>query len=118
MALAGAAHALGEDVHLFCDERAVALPDRRRADELAARDVGDAGLGDADDDHVVGDLDLHRFAVSCLDREHVAVDGLERAADTGRSVGGRLREGGSASADECECCERPDHVGSLCGGAH
>src|SRR5690349_23704982 len=118
MAFARAAHVLGEDVHLLGHERAVALTYRGGANELAARDVGDARLGDADHEHVVGHLDLHRLPAARLDRQHVALDALERAADTGRSVSRCLRERGGAGADERECRDCANHGTSVVGYVH
>ena len=91
--LARAAHVLREDMHFECDQGAVALAQRRRADELAAGDVGDIGPGHAHDEEVVRHLDRGALAVGALHGQGLTVEFFHRAAQPHRRIGRRLGEG-------------------------
>src|SRR5439155_14060647 len=104
MPFAGATHVLGEDVYFLRDQRTVALAHRRGADELAARNVGDASLEDPHDHEIVGELDVHALPAAVLDGQVLSLDLLDGAPDSHGRIGGRLREGncGDGSGKESD----------------
>src|SRR5439155_1275678 len=71
----------------------IALAHRGGADELAARDVGDASLEDPHDHEIVGELDVHALPAAVLDGQILPVELLNGPADSHGRIGGRLREG-------------------------
>ena len=109
MPFAGAAHVLGENVHLERDQRAVALADRRGADEFSAADVGEPRLGDPDDHEIVSERDVHALAGVDFDDQVRAVDPLHRAPEPHRRIGGGLRDGSGGYGGDQECGNDAKH---------
>src|SRR5207245_2610071 len=96
-------------VHLERDQRAVALADRRGADEFAAGNVGEARLRDPHDHEILRERDVHALAAVGLDGQVGAVDSFHRAPDPHRRIGGGLRDGGGGYCGNQQCGDSAEH---------
>src|SRR5207237_903560 len=76
--------ALGEDASLDCVNLAVLILDPGRGDKVARLDVGEAFLDKGDNVDIRRERNRQRLAVAGFDRQIVAVELLDGAADAGR----------------------------------